>query len=156
MNGSVFSKARYMNGVGFKILACTPIPQLPQVTHWSSRGKATYFALFKRGDSSGRGIRAPHRAFLSRFSVIISITEVLLMGLIVMLGKIAVDGILKFFFFLSVYLSEHTVWFHVYCLLWRQFPKMRSPIFWKSKKKHLRFVICWIFLETVSKKFIFK
>ena len=29
MNVSVFSKASYMNGVGFKILACTPIPKLP-------------------------------------------------------------------------------------------------------------------------------
>ena len=29
MNGSDFSKARYMNGVGFEILARTPIPQLP-------------------------------------------------------------------------------------------------------------------------------
>ena len=28
MNGSVFSKARYMNGVGFEILARTPVPQL--------------------------------------------------------------------------------------------------------------------------------
>ena len=28
MNGSVFSKARYMNGVGFEILARTPIPKL--------------------------------------------------------------------------------------------------------------------------------
>ena len=29
MNGPVFSKARYMNGVGFEILACTPVPKLP-------------------------------------------------------------------------------------------------------------------------------
>ena len=29
MNGSVFSKTRYMNGVGFEILACIPVPQLP-------------------------------------------------------------------------------------------------------------------------------
>ena len=29
MNGSVFSKAMYMNGVGFEILARTPIPKLP-------------------------------------------------------------------------------------------------------------------------------
>ena len=29
MNGSVFSKARYMNGVGFEILARTPVPKLP-------------------------------------------------------------------------------------------------------------------------------
>ena len=29
MSGSVFSKARYMNGVGFEILARTPVPQLP-------------------------------------------------------------------------------------------------------------------------------
>ena len=29
MNGPVFSKARYMNGVGFEILARTPIPKLP-------------------------------------------------------------------------------------------------------------------------------
>ena len=28
-NGSVFSKARYMNGVGFEILARTPVPKLP-------------------------------------------------------------------------------------------------------------------------------
>ena len=28
-NGSVFSKARYMNGVGLEILAHTPVPQLP-------------------------------------------------------------------------------------------------------------------------------
>ena len=30
MNGSVFSKAKYMNGVGFEILARTPVPQFPQ------------------------------------------------------------------------------------------------------------------------------
>ena len=29
MNGSFFSKARYMNGVGFEILARTPVPKLP-------------------------------------------------------------------------------------------------------------------------------
>ena len=29
MYGSVFSKARYMNGVGFEILARTPVPKLP-------------------------------------------------------------------------------------------------------------------------------
>ena len=29
MNGSVFSKARNMNGVGFEILARTPVPKLP-------------------------------------------------------------------------------------------------------------------------------
>ena len=29
MNGSVFSKAGYMNGVGFEILARTPVPKLP-------------------------------------------------------------------------------------------------------------------------------
>ena len=29
MNGSVFSKARHMNGVGFEILARTPVPKLP-------------------------------------------------------------------------------------------------------------------------------
>ena len=29
MNGSVFSKARYMNRVGFEILARTPVPKLP-------------------------------------------------------------------------------------------------------------------------------
>ena len=29
MNGSVFSKARYVNGVGFEILARTPVPKLP-------------------------------------------------------------------------------------------------------------------------------
>ena len=29
MNGSIFSKAKYINGVGFEILARTPIPQLP-------------------------------------------------------------------------------------------------------------------------------
>ena len=29
MNWSLFSKARYMNGVGFEILARTPVPQLP-------------------------------------------------------------------------------------------------------------------------------
>ena len=28
MNGSVFSKARYMNRVGFEILARTPVPKL--------------------------------------------------------------------------------------------------------------------------------
>ena len=28
-NGSVFSKARYMNGVGFEILARSPVPKLP-------------------------------------------------------------------------------------------------------------------------------
>ena len=29
MNGSIFSKTRYMNGVGFEILARTPVPKLP-------------------------------------------------------------------------------------------------------------------------------
>ena len=29
MNVSIFSKPRYINGVGFKILARTPVPQLP-------------------------------------------------------------------------------------------------------------------------------
>ena len=29
MNGPVFSKVRYMNGVGFEILARTPVPNLP-------------------------------------------------------------------------------------------------------------------------------
>ena len=29
MNGSIFSKARYMNGVGFEILARSPVPKLP-------------------------------------------------------------------------------------------------------------------------------
>ena len=29
MNGSIFSNARYMNGVGFEILARTPVPKLP-------------------------------------------------------------------------------------------------------------------------------
>ena len=29
MNGSVFFKARYMNGIGFEILACAPVPKLP-------------------------------------------------------------------------------------------------------------------------------
>ena len=29
MNGSVFSKVRYMNGVGLEILARTPVPKLP-------------------------------------------------------------------------------------------------------------------------------
>ena len=29
MNGSVFSKARYMTGVGFEILARTPVLKLP-------------------------------------------------------------------------------------------------------------------------------
>ena len=29
MNGSVVSKARYMNGVGFEILARTTVPKLP-------------------------------------------------------------------------------------------------------------------------------
>ena len=29
MNGSVFSKARYMIGIGFEILARTPVPKLP-------------------------------------------------------------------------------------------------------------------------------
>ena len=29
MNGSVFSKAMYMNGVGFEILARPPVPKLP-------------------------------------------------------------------------------------------------------------------------------
>ena len=29
VRGSVFSKARYMNGVGFEILARTPVPKLP-------------------------------------------------------------------------------------------------------------------------------
>ena len=28
-NGSLFSKARYMNGVGFEILARTPVPKFP-------------------------------------------------------------------------------------------------------------------------------
>ena len=33
MNGSIFSKARYMNGVGFEILARTPVPKLPLSNH---------------------------------------------------------------------------------------------------------------------------
>ena len=33
MNGSVFSKARYMNGVGFEILARTPVPKFPLSYH---------------------------------------------------------------------------------------------------------------------------
>ena len=28
-NGSIFSKARCMNGVGFEMLARTPVPKLP-------------------------------------------------------------------------------------------------------------------------------
>ena len=32
MNRSYFSKARYMIGVGFKILGRTPVPKLPQVS----------------------------------------------------------------------------------------------------------------------------
>ena len=31
MNGSVFSKASYMNGVGFEILARAPVPKLPLI-----------------------------------------------------------------------------------------------------------------------------
>ena len=34
MNGSIFSKASYMNGVGFEILARTPIPKLPLSSHF--------------------------------------------------------------------------------------------------------------------------
>ena len=30
MNGRFFSKARHMIGVDFKILACRPVPKLPQ------------------------------------------------------------------------------------------------------------------------------
>ena len=33
MNGSVFSKARYMNGVGFEILTRRPVPKLPLSSH---------------------------------------------------------------------------------------------------------------------------
>ena len=33
LNGSVFLKDRYMNGVGFEILARTPVPQLPPSYH---------------------------------------------------------------------------------------------------------------------------
>ena len=33
MNGYVFSKARYMNRVGFEILARTPVPKLPLSYH---------------------------------------------------------------------------------------------------------------------------
>ena len=33
MNGSVFSKARYMKRVGFEILARTPVPKLPLSYH---------------------------------------------------------------------------------------------------------------------------
>ena len=33
MYGSVFSKAMYMNGVGFEILARTPVSQLPPLSY---------------------------------------------------------------------------------------------------------------------------
>ena len=39
INGSLFSKARYMNVVGFEILARTPVPQLqPRSLPTPSRG----------------------------------------------------------------------------------------------------------------------
>ena len=38
MNVSVFSKARYMNGADFEILARTPVPKLP--LSYSPEGKA--------------------------------------------------------------------------------------------------------------------
>ena len=43
MNGSIFSKARYMNGVGFEILARTPVPKFPSKYASSWRG---YFSLY--------------------------------------------------------------------------------------------------------------
>ena len=33
MNGSIFSKASNMNGVGFEVLARTPVPHLPPIYH---------------------------------------------------------------------------------------------------------------------------
>ena len=39
VNGSVFSKARYTNGVGFEIQARTPVPQFPQVTPTPPRAR---------------------------------------------------------------------------------------------------------------------
>ena len=44
MNGSVFSKARYMNGVRFEILARTPVPKLPLIKYMNGSvfSKARY------------------------------------------------------------------------------------------------------------------
>ena len=57
MNGSIFSNARYMNGVGFEILACTPVPKLllsyrpppptpPLKSRHSERCEAVFFKNF--------------------------------------------------------------------------------------------------------------
>ena len=47
MNGSVFSKARYMNGVGFEILARTPVPKSPldpsKKKAWPKGGGEAYY-----------------------------------------------------------------------------------------------------------------
>ena len=46
MNGSVFSKARYKNGVGFEILALTPVPQLPLSYPPPPRPHEDHFRIF--------------------------------------------------------------------------------------------------------------
>ena len=44
MNGSIFLKTRYMNGIGFEILARTPVPQLPPLPH--PRVNSIHFFFF--------------------------------------------------------------------------------------------------------------
>ena len=46
MNGSVFSKARYMNGVGFEILARTPVPQSPPLPPSPEDGTGNILFIF--------------------------------------------------------------------------------------------------------------
>ena len=50
MNGSVFSKAKYMNGVGFEILARTPVPKLLLSPPPTPRG-----GMGRRGGGVGGG-----------------------------------------------------------------------------------------------------
>ena len=47
MNGLFFSKARYMIGVGFKILARTPVPNYPRVTPTRETPKGVFWQSVK-------------------------------------------------------------------------------------------------------------
>ena len=46
--GNGWGKARYMNGVGFEILACTPVPQLPLSFRKDSLNKQKIIYFFFR------------------------------------------------------------------------------------------------------------
>ena len=52
MNGSVFSKARYMYGVGFEILAYTPVPKLSPLppTHEVTLVKFSIYTVHMEGE----------------------------------------------------------------------------------------------------------